>query len=154
MTASMWPQVTSALRTVFDAAVDVDVFDGIPTTYEQLAAGVAVGVDAAYDEGSSGNIRQEWRDAGPAPDAHREEWGEVVCTVWAQSGDDDLSAVRTTCFDILDDCLDSLHTVSVLGLPQVLSVRGLSTASPVQRRTSRGVVCEVAFRVAYYAVFN
>lgn len=150
----MWPQVTTALRTVFDAAVDVDVFDGVPTTYEQIAAGVAVGVDAAFDDGTSGSIRQEWRDAGPAPDAHREEFGEVVCTVWAQSGDDDLSAVRAVCFDILDDCLDSLHQIDVLGLPQVLSVRGLSIAQPVQRRTSRGVVCEVAFRVAYYAVFN
>jgi hypothetical protein len=150
----MWPQVTAALRTVFDAAVDVDVFDGVPTTYEQIAAGVAVGVDAAFDDGTSGSIRQEWRDAGPAPDAHREEFGEVVCTVWAQSGDDDLSAVRAVCFDILDDCLDSLHQIDVLGLPQVLSVRGLSSAQPVQRRTSRGVVCEVAFRVAYYAVFN
>lgn len=154
MTASMWPDVATALRTTFDAATTVDVFDGIPTTYEQLAAGVAVGVDAAYDDGTSGNIRQEWRDAGPAPDAHREEWGEVVCTVWAQSGDDDLEAVRATCFDILDDCLDSLHTIDVLAIPEVLSVRGLSTAQPIQRRTSRGVVCEVAFRVAYYAVFN
>lgn len=150
----MWPQVASALKTVFDAAVETDVFDGIPATYEQLAAGVAVGVDAAYDDGTSGDIRQEWRDAGPAPTAHREEWGEVVCTVWAQSGDDDLAAVRATCFDILDDCLDSLHTVTALGIPQVLSVRGLGSAKPVQRRTQRGVVCEVAFRVAYYAVFN
>jgi hypothetical protein len=154
MTASMWPQVATALRTVFDAQTDVDVYDGIPTTYEQLAAGVAVGVDAAFDDGTSGDIRQEWREAGPAPDAHREEWGEVVCTVWAQSGDDDLAAVRVQVFDILDDCLDSLHTITALGIPEVLSVRGLSSAKPVQRRTSRGVVCEVAFRVAYYAVFN
>lgn len=154
MTASMWPQVATALRTVFDAATDVDVYDGIPATYEQLASGVAVGVDAAYDDGTSGTIRQEWRDAGPAPDAHREESGEVVCTVWAQSGDDDLAAVRAAVFDILDDCLDSLHTVTALGIPEVLSVRGLSSANPIQRRTSRGVVCEVAFRVAYYAVFN
>lgn len=150
----MWPQVAAALRTTFDAATTVDVFDGIPATYEQITSGVAVGVDAAYDDGTSGSIRQEWRDAGPAPDAHREEFGEVVCTVWAQSGDDDLSAVRQQCFDILDDCLDSLHTVTVLAIPEVLSVRGLSSANPVQRRTSRGVVCEVAFRVAYYAVFN
>ena len=154
MTASMWPQVATALRTVFDAQTDVDVYDGIPTTYEQLAAGVAVGVDAAFDDGTSGDIRQEWREAGPAPDAHREEWGEVVCTVWAQTGDDDLAAVRVQVFDILDDCLDSLHTITALGIPEVLSVRGLSSAKPVQRRTSRGVVCEVAFRVAYYAVFN
>lgn len=154
MTASMWPQVATALRAVFDAATAVDVFDGIPATYEQLASGVAVGVDAAYDDGTSGSIRQDWRDAGRAPDAHREETGEVVCTVWAQSGDDDLSAVRDACFDILDDCLDSLHTVTVLGIPEVLSVRGLSTANTIQRRTNRGVVCEVAFRVAYYAVFN
>jgi hypothetical protein len=115
---------------------------------------VAVGVDAASDDGTSGSIRQEWRDAGPAPDAHREEVGEIVCTVWSQSGDDDMAAVRTACFDILDDCLDSLHQITTLGLSTVLSVRGLSTATPVQRRTSRGVVCEVAFRVAYYAVFN
>jgi hypothetical protein len=154
MTASMWPQVADAVRAVFDAEVSVDVFDGIPATYAELASGVAVGVDAAYDDGTSGNIRQEWRDAGPAPDAHREEFGEIVCTVWAQSGDDDLAAVRATCFDLLDDCLDALHEIDTLGLPQVLSVRGLSTATPVQRRTTRGVVCEVAFRVAYYAVFN
>lgn len=154
MTASMWPQVTAALRTVFDAATTVDVFDGIPATYAELASGVAVGVDAASDDGTSGSIRQEWRDAGPAPDAHREEFGEVVCTVWAQDGADDLAAMRAACFAILDDCLDALHTVTDLGIPQVLSVRGLSDAKPIQRRTSRGVVCEVAFRVAYYAVFN
>lgn len=154
MTASMWPQVASALRTVFDAATTVDVFDGIPATYAELASGVAVGVDAASDDGTSGLIRQEWRDAGPAPAAHREEVGEVVCTVWAQSGDDDLAAVRTAAFDILDDCLDSLHTVTVLGLPDVLSVRGLADARPIQRRTARGVVCECTFRVGYYAVFN
>jgi hypothetical protein len=154
MTASMWPQVADAVRAVFDAEVSVDVFDGIPATYAELASGVAVGVDAAFDDGTSGNIRQDWRDAGPAPDAHREEFGEIVCTVWAQSGDDDLAAVRSTCFGLLDDCLDALHEIDTLGLPQVLSVRGLSTATPVQRRTTRGVVCEVAFRVAYYAVFN
>lgn len=154
MTASMWPQVASSLRTVFDAATTVDVFDGVPVTYAEIPAGVAVGVDAAFDDGTSGSIRQEWRDAGPAPDAHREETGEVVCTVWAQDGGDDLAAMRTAVFDILDDCLDSLHTVTALGIPEVLSVRGLADAKPIQRRTSRGVVCEVAFRVTYYAVFN
>ena len=154
MTASMWPQVAAALRTVFDAATTVDVFDGAPVTYAEIASGVAVGVDVASDDGTSGAIRQEWRDAGPAPAAHREETGEVVCTVWAQDGGDDLAAMRTAVFDILDDCLDSLHTVTVLGLPEVLSVRGLADARPIQRRTQRGVVCEVAFRVTYYAVFN
>ena len=154
MSASMWPQVTTALRTVFDAATSVDVFDGIPATYAELASGVAVGVDATTDDGTSGTISQQWRDAGPAPTAHREETGEVVCTVWAQSGDDDLAAVRDAAFDILDDCLDSLHTVTALGLPEVLSVRGLADARTTQRRTARGVVCECTFRVSYYAVFN
>ena len=74
--------------------------------------------------------------------------------MWAQSGDDDLAAVRDAAFDILDDCLDSLHTVTALGLPEVLSVRGLADARTTQRRTARGVVCECTFRVSYYAVFN
>lgn len=154
MTASMWPQVTSALVTVFDAAVSCDVFDGIPTTYAELTSGLAVGTDVSFDDGASGSIRQEWRDAGPAPDAHREEYGEIACTIWSQSGDDDLAAVRAAVFDILDDALDSLHTITALNLPEVLSVRGLADAKPVQRRTNRGVIAEVTFRVAYYAVFN
>ena len=41
MTASMWPQVAAALRTVFDAATTVDVFDGAPVTYAEIASGVA-----------------------------------------------------------------------------------------------------------------
>ena len=154
MTASMWPQVTAALVDVFEAAVSCDVFDGIPATYAELSSGLAVGTDASFDDAASGSIRQEWRDAGRAPDAHREEYGEIACTVWSQSGDDDLGAVRTAVFDILDDALDSLHAITTLNLPEVLSVRGLADARPIQRRTSRGVIAEVTFRVAYYAVFN
>ena len=154
MSASKWHEVVDALISTFDAAVTVDVFDGIPITYAELAAGIAVGVDPAYEDGTAGSIRQEWRDAGKAPDAHREEYGEIICTVWAQSGDDNLSAVRNTVFDLLDACCDSLNTITVLNLPSVLSVRARSNARPIQRRTAQGVICEVSFQVSYYAVFN
>lgn len=154
MTASMWPDVAAAIRTVFAASTLADVYDGTPVNYEALERAVIVGADAASDEGISGTITQDWRDAGPAPAAHREEWGEVVCTVWAQSGDDDLGAVRDAAFAILDECLNAVHNIVSLGIPEVTNLIGLRSGTPIQRRTKNGVICEIAFRVRYQAIFS
>ena len=151
-TASMWAATVDALLVAFAGATTVPVFDGIPVTYAELPLGVAVGVDGAYDNGTSGEFRQDWRDAGPAPWAHRDETGEIACTIWAQNGGDDLAALRTQVFDLLTALSAVIHTVNTLD-PRLVDAHILR-GDPIQRRTSGGVVCEVAFRVAYRAIFT
>lgn len=151
MTASVWGDVASALIEVFGGVSDVPVFDGLPVTHESLPGGVAVGIDPASDEGMAGESRQEWRDAGPAPEAARKESGEVLCAAWAVSGDDDMAGVRSRAFGSLSLCMDEAHKITSLGLGPLTSV-GLSRLMVIQRRTSAGVICEVQFKVSYEAI--
>ena len=93
-----------------------------------------------------------WSRVIDAPWAHRDETGEIACTIWAQNGGDDLAALRTQVFGLLTDLADVIHTVNTLD-PRLVDAHILR-GDPIQRRTSGGVVCEVAFRVAYRAIFT
>jgi|JI10StandDraft_1071094.scaffolds.fasta_scaffold10709_9 hypothetical protein len=161
MPASMWPVVVDSLIRIWgglglvgpDGAA-TGVHDGAPVGWDQMLSGVAVGVDQAYDDGNSGHFEQSWRDAGPAPFAAREETGEVVCTLWRQSGDDLMAPLRAAVFDDLESLWDAIATVSVLDPTgnRVTDVH-VSRGDPVQRRTTAGCLVELPFRVRFRAIF-
>jgi hypothetical protein len=117
-----------------------------------MRSGVAVGVDGAYTDGNSGDFEQSWRDAGPAPDARRDETGEVVCTVWWSTGEDDMAAARSGAFAILDALWDAISTIWPLD-PDANRVGSawITRADPMMRRQN-GCLVEIPFRLRYRAV--
>lgn len=154
MTAALWPAVVNGLQTAFAGATSWPVFDGIPITYEAMDRGIAVGIEATQDDGMSGEIRQDWRDAGPAPNANRYETGTVKCSIWRQSGDDDLAALRADVFACLDQLMTVAAAITPLGVAGLVNLAPLQVARPVQQRTEDGVIVEVAFDVGYSGVLS
>lgn len=156
----MWPTVVDNLMRVWVAldlsgpdGAPVQVWEGQPYGWDEMRAGVAVGVDGAYTDGNSGEIEQEWRDAGPAPWANRQESGLVVCTCWYSSGDDDMAAVRTAAFGLLDQLWQAVCDVDSLDpAGQRVTAAWIERADPMLRRQN-GVLVEIPFRLRYRAVF-
>lgn len=160
MPAAMWPTVAGSLHTLWSQlgltladSTPVGVWEGRPYGWDDMLAGVAIGVDGAYVDGNSGEFEQTWRDAGPAPDAHREETGEVVCTLWVSSGEDDMATVRDAAFGILDAlwaAVDDIGSLDPTG-NRVVSV-WIARADPMLIRQA-GCLAEIPFRLRYRAVF-
>lgn len=158
MAVSLWPVVVDRLIDVWaalgivspDGRGTIVVCDGQPVGWQDIAHGLAVGVDGAYPEGNSGRFEQEWRDAGPAPFAAREETGEVVCTLWRTTGDTGMRALRSGVFADLQAVWDAVASVDVLD-SRLVDLR-LTQGDPVQQQTSAGALFELPFRVRYRAV--
>lgn len=154
----MWGSVAGALVQVWSGlglTVDgtpVAVWEGQPLGWDEMPCGVAVGVDAAYVDGNSGEFEQSWRDAGPAPHAAREETGEVVCSLWVSSGDDDMAAVRTAAFALFDALWAAIADITTLDPSgnRVVSA-WLARADPMLVRR-QGCIVEIPFRLRYRAV--
>lgn len=155
MTATLFTQVTDALVSVLSASLSVDVFDGRPRTLDDKRTGIAVGVDSNLrGDDAAATLRQVWREAGPAPFAHRDESGELVVSVWSQSGDDDFKPHRDAVASILDDVFEALAPVTTLGIPELIDLQILDSANIYQLRTDYGVVVEATFRVAWRGIFS
>ncbi len=158
MTASMWTAVADAVTDVLSAA-DLGgavVFDGPPPVDDATRLGVAVGMPSPdTGEDTSGDVSQEWEDAGPAPLAHRRETGTIRCSAWAWTGNDyTFRALRASVASLLDDIHTALASITPLGLPEVLGLQVLDSAQWVQRQDERGTTCEAMFTITYLAVFN
>lgn len=158
MTASMWPNIVDAVTDVLSAA-DLGgavVFDGPPPIDDATRLGVAVGMPSPdTGEDTSGDVSQEWEDAGPAPLAHRREAGTIRCSAWAWTGNDyTFRALRASVAGLLDDIHAALASITPLGLPEVLGLQVLDSAQWVQRQDERGTTCEAMFTITYLAVFN
>lgn len=155
MTASLWPAVVDALVSTLTAAnLDGVVFDGPPPADDSTMLGVAIGMATADDvEDAAGTTSQTWRDAGPAPQAAREERGTVRCTAWAWSGDDwQFAARRAQLAGLLDDISDTLAAVTPMGLQQIVDLRLADSITWVQTQSKGGTTVEAMFTVAYTAI--
>lgn len=151
MTAALWPSLVSGLVSAWTASAPAgwQVWDGKPLTWDQLERGVAVGVEAALEDGQSGSVRQEWRDAGPAPLAARQESGSVTCAMWIQDGGEDIAGLRSQLWDCLTVLTGVAIQIEPLGVDGLTWVSCLSQARPLQRWMSDGCLVAVEFDVAY-----
>lgn len=157
MSVSLWPVVVDRLITVWSALTitspgggTILVCDGQPVGWQDITHGLAVGVDGAYPEGNSGRFEQEWRDAGPAPYAARQETGEIVCTLWRTTGETTMSALRTGVFSDLAAIWDAVASVAVIDA-RLVDLR-IMQGDPMQQQTPAGALFELPFRLRYVAI--
>lgn len=149
MTASLWPAVVSGLVAAWTPATTWPVFDGQPHTYAALPHGVAVGINPEVEQ-TSGGFSQDWRDAGPAGFAARQETGTVRCSIWSQTGDaDTIPARRSEVFAVLDALVAACATITPVGVPALTSLLPATTAEVLQQLTPEGTIVELVFTVAY-----
>lgn len=147
-TGSRWGDVVVATVAALDAALACDVFDGPPTSGDQLSSFVAIGHDPDSDEPTAGDVEQEWHDLGAA--ATREEHGRIRCYVSAWAGDLDLPTVRATALTILDTIQTTLRANPTLSLTgtraPVIEVEDIALR---QGFTQSGTRVDVPFTIAY-----
>lgn len=150
MAPSTWPHAVDAIITTLTAALDVPVLDADDDIGAggDLRAAVVIGADTG-DEGRCGVFSQEYHDLGAT--ATRDDLGTVDCQVFAQSGGDDLSALRLAAFGVLADVEDALRSGVTLGVASALRIE-LSGGDVFQGRTEDGAFVEVRFQIAYTAL--
>lgn len=148
MSSSAWPAVVDALIATLGSQLSVPVWDTAPVTGERLT-GVIVGAVGDSTEGNAGTLEQTYHDLGPS--ARRDETGTVECAVVAQSGDDDLAAVRAAAFAILGDAEDALRSGVSIGVGQLLRCE-LTSARPRQGFSTDGVFCDIPLTLTYHAL--
>lgn len=153
MSAALWPEVTSALVSLWQNVTTVTVYDGMPLTYGRMTEGIAVGVSVTEDDGSSGDFSQEWRDAGPAPYAKRMETGSIKCSLWVQRGDSNaIAACRTRVFEILALITNAAADFGQLNVSGLTSLTPVVMARPTQLLTDDGTYVELQFTVTYAGI--
>ena len=149
MTASLWPDVVAGLISAWTQTTSWPVFDGQPHTYDRLEQGVSVGINPDVEQ-TSGGFRQEWRDAGPAPFAARQETGTVRCSIWRQTGNaTDITDCRQQVFAVLDALVAATAGITPVGVPALTSLIPVTSAEVLQQLTADGTVVELVFTVAY-----
>jgi len=112
--------IIDALSAALMLALDVPVFDGPPDTEAVLGEAVIVGYDGISEEGRAGSFSQQYAHLGLQ--AQRDETGEIVCAVFAQSGDASYRTLRGRVLGILTDIQTLLRTDPTLGLDWVQRV--------------------------------
>lgn len=112
--------VLDALVAQLSAALDVPVIDGPPDTEAVLSVAVIVGYDGASEDGRVGGFTQSYAHLGVG--GQRTETGDVVCALWAQSGDADFATLRARLAAILADVQQVLRSDPTLGLDWVQAV--------------------------------
>ena len=151
------PGVITALVALFDAALDVPVFDGPivtgdrPTGYLQVGSAVngIPGTGTSTDEQSTFNL--ELSDMGPG--TWEQETGEIPCAAVAWSGDTEIVAARTAAFALFETCRAALKGDRTIGGALPLNGVGLIGAGSLsQLHTTEGVVASVSFTVPYQTV--
>lgn len=145
---SVWGDVSDALISVLRAA-GLTVHDAVPVTGDYDPVAVLVGATAADDSGLAGTIRQEWHDSGSG--SRRDEYGEISCTVLAQSGDDDLAATRSALFTALGTVSTTIRNNYALGVSQV-TYSEIEFGDIRQGHTQHGVIAEADFTITYKAL--
>lgn len=148
-TPSRLDDVITSLVALFDAATTAQVIDG-PTPVTPDADFILVGSTGDADEDAA-TVERDWSAMG---NRWIEETGEVVCSIWAQSGDTDLSAQRTRLATMFAACEAALLTDPTLG--------GLLFRDPVsipvsrlrQQQTTAGAVVHLIFTVRFQALLN
>ena len=145
MSTSRIPAVVDALVTLLDAALSIDVRDGAILQNVE-SAGLTVGADL---DDARFPWEQDWAGLGHAS---RDETFEVPCVLWARSGDNQVSAVRTQLFGYFATVESTLRTNEGLGLGGAFNIR--ADVRPVaynQPQTPDGVVCRIDFVIRVQA---
>jgi hypothetical protein len=149
MAESSWSAVATAAVTVIDAATTCDVFDGPPTSGDQLFDYVAVGSNPADSlEPTAGQFAQQYRGLGPG--ASRSEQGDIRCFISSWSGDSDLPALRIRVLDIFDDISAAIRDNPTLGLSGVRAPEvEIRAGSIMQGYTNQGARVDLPFILSY-----
>lgn len=138
------PGVITALVALFDATVDVPVYDGPTVTGDRPTSYVMVG----DPEDESGSLTLELSSLGPG--TWQDESGEVVCSAAVGSGDTDVASARATAFALFEQLRDAVNADRTIGGALALNPLGqVGRASLVQQQTTEGVVVVVTFAVPY-----
>lgn len=139
--------IVDALSAALMLALDVPVFDGPPSTEALLTQAVIVGYDGISDEGRAGSFSQQYAHLGL--EAQRDEAGEIVCAVFAQSGDASYRTLRARVLSIMADIQATLRTDPTLGLDWVQRVE--VSGGELFAGDADGNAVRLALRITYTA---
>lgn len=140
--------VLDALTGTLRAALDCPVIDGPPDIGDPLPLAVIVGYDGDSDDGRAGGVAQEWRTLGP--EASRDETGDVVCAVWAQSGDEPFWVLRSRVRGVLVAVQEVLRAAPTLDVEGLLWVQ--LRAADLFQGDADGNVVRLVFYVSFMSV--
>ena len=154
-----WGSVCSALAAVFQgvdgyaapttSTVGVPVFDGLPVTGAQMDRFVLVGADPSGD--TAGSFQREQTAMGGSSALGRyTEAGTIRCFCVAQTGDPDVSSVRSIALGMLDDLYSAVQADATLGgaVPKLIDTL-VSGGDIAVGQTKSGAYAEASFTVAY-----
>lgn len=135
---------------VADIAVDVLVHDGYTITDGGYRYHVNVGVDdpSSTLPAPSSRSEQEWAYAAGRK---RNEDGEVRSAITLDSGDSDLSTLRTDAETILDALKVWITANPRLGLPDVFLAAAITEVEVYQQYDDQGAFLYVTFTTTYRA---
>lgn len=112
--------VIDALVALWGAELDVPVVDGPGAGEDVYQAVVIVGYDGVSVDGRAGSWTQRYANVGPG--AARDETGEVLCSVFVQSGDGSFAELRGQALGLLGDMSAAVRADPTLGVDGVLWV--------------------------------
>lgn len=146
--AALTDAILSTLRASTDAGLTgVEIVDGPPFGADVPPKAVFIGWTGGDEDDTAGTISQSVHDAGLGASAKRDETVVVECIAEVFTGDDDLSAPRTTCVAILGAVESALRADYSLGLADVLRVE-IDTGEVLQSRGPNGAAVRIGFRVS------
>lgn len=139
--------VILALKSRFDTALSVDVYDGpYPPAVNK---GDFVLVGSSGEDGIDGAaVDLTLSDLGPGD--WLDEAGEVVCSSWSWSGHPDIPARRAAAAGNAVACVQAVREDRTLG--GLLVAPGLAEVSVLTyepRQTAEGAICRFTFSVTY-----
>lgn len=150
MAPATWPAAYAAILSTLRSALSVPVLDADDDigAGDDLRTAVVLGTDTG-EEGRCGVFTQEYHDLGAT--ATRDDVGTIDAQVFAQSGNDDLAALRTAAFGALAGVESALRSGITLGVTSALRIE-LSGGDVFQGRTEDGAFVEVRFQLTYTAL--
>lgn len=109
-------------------------------------AWVLVEFDGRPDAETNASWTREWLDMACT---RQRELGQLMCTVAAQTGDDDVDTMEAHAHLLLDACTQDLKSDLTVG--GILWSQNVQAGSAQQLKNSKGVAVIVPFAVAYAA---
>lgn len=119
---------------------------GVPVGGIGQGRWVIVEFDGSPDARDNARWQREWLDLACT---RQRELGEVMCTVVAQTGGDNISAMSTDAAAMLDLCVADLRTNLTVG--GIVWSQQVTSGTEQQLKNEAGVAVLVPFTVAYAA---
>lgn len=143
MSTSLIPSVLTALCSLLDTALAIEVYDG-PVTTNLETAGLLVGATGITTEAATIGWEQNWAGQGHAS---RNEDITVPCFLFVRSGDQSLSDARTSLFGYFATIENLLRTTPTLGISTNTIRAQLVGETFAQTQTGDGVTCSIQFNI-------